>query len=215
MTTFSVYGTATRSLPPERAQLRLHVTFEGRDRGSVLSRTIQVHRQVTEQARRHQESGAATWWGADRVQASAFKEYRKDSDTTITKFRSVASVTVRFQDFDALSAWVTEIGAVEGVSVAGISWELTQATRRAAEKATRQDAVRDAVVRASDFAAALGLAEPRLEAVYEPGLRPHASGGAAPQAFASRAGAPASQAPDLKAGDVDVTAEVSADFVSD
>ncbi|SEE61738.1 SIMPL domain-containing protein [Ruania alba] len=217
MTTFSVHGTAIRSVPPERAQLRLQVVFEGADRGKVLSRTIEVHRRVTEQARRHQESGAATWWGADRVQAMPFKEYVKNSDRRITKFRSSASVTVRFQDFEALAEWVAQVGALDGVSVSGIDWELTQHTRRETEKATRIDAVRDAVVRAQDYATALGLGEPRLVAVFEPGLRPHAGPASPPPAAFAARGAPASAgaSADLKAGDVDTRAEVSADFVTD
>ncbi|UFU05961.1 SIMPL domain-containing protein [Ruania halotolerans] len=216
MTTFSVHGTATRSLPPERAQLHLLVGFEGTNRGSVLNQTLEAHRHVTDAARRHQDSGAATWWGADRVQAAPFKEYVKDSKRTITKFRSSASVTVRFLDFGVLAEWVAQVGTLDGVSLGGVTWELTQRTRREMEKATRVDAVRDAVVRAGDYAAALGLAEPRLVAVFEPGLRPNAGAGPPSQAFATRgAPAPAGASADLKAGDVDINAEVTADFVSE
>lgn len=216
MTRISVYGRATHSHRPERAQVRTAITLEGQDRSAVLAESTAAHNAVAEQARAHVESGAATWWGAEQVRSQPVKEYVKDSDTTITKFRATSQVLVRFQDFDALAAWVSAIGERRGVNVQGISWELTQQARRAAEAQVRRAALTDAVTRAADYAAALGAGTPQLEVVYEEGLRPNSTGGPGGPAFAARAGGGAPHggaAVTLQPGDVDVTAVLSADFL--
>src|SRR5690625_630456 len=125
MTRISVHGRATQSHRPLRAQVRIAVTLEGRDRAAVLAESTAMHNQGAEQARAHADAGAATWWGAEQVRSQPVKEYIKDSDTTITKFRATSQVLVRFQDFDALAAWVSTVGEQRGVNVQGISWELT------------------------------------------------------------------------------------------
>lgn len=217
MTRISVHGRATHSHRPSRAQVRIAVWLEGRDRSTVLAQSTATHNEVAEQARAQADSGAATWWGAEQVRSQPVKEYVKDSDTTLTKFRATSQVVVRFQDFDALAAWVSTIGERRGVNVQGISWELTQQERRAAEARARTAALSDAMARAADYAAALGAGTPRLEVVYEEGLRPNTTGGpGGPSAFGARtgAGAPGGAATiALQPGDVDVSAVLSADFV--
>ncbi|HIZ36613.1 MAG TPA: SIMPL domain-containing protein, partial [Candidatus Ruania gallistercoris] len=214
MTRISVHGRATHSHRPERAQVRIAITLEGQDRAAVLAESTEAHRAVTEQAREHVDSGAATWWGAEQVRSQSVKEYVKDSDTTITKFRATSQVLVRFQDFDALGAWVSSVGQRRGVNLQGISWELTQQARRAAEAEVRRAALTDAVRRAADYAAVLGSGTPELETIYEEGLRPNTTGGpGGPAAFAARAGGGApggGAAVTLQPGDVDVTAVLSA-----
>lgn len=213
----SVHGRATHSHRPQRAEVRITVALEGRDRGAVLAESTAAHNQVAEQARAHTDSGAATWWGAEQVRSQPVKEYVKDSDTTVTKFRATSGIRVRFQDFDALAAWVSVLGQQRWVNVQGISWELTQQARREAEAAARTAALTDAVARAADYAAALGAQTPQLEAVFEEGLRPNTTGGpGGPAAFGARAGGGApggGGAIELQPGDVDVTAVLSADFV--
>ena len=217
MTRISVHGRATHSHRPERAQVRIAITLEGQDRSAVLAESTAAHNAVAEQARAHADSGAATWWGAEQVRSQPVKEYVKDSDTTITKFRATSQVLVRFQDFSALASWVNVIGQQRGVNVQGISWELTQQTRRAAEAQVRRAALTDAVNRAADYAAVLDSGTPRLEAVYEEGLRPNTTGGpGGPAAFGARTGGGApggGGALALQPGDVDMTAVLSADFV--
>ncbi len=218
MIRISVHGRATHSHRPMRAQVRLAVSLEGRDRAAVLAESTSVHNQVAEQARAQVDSGAATWWGAEQVHSHAFKEYVKDSDTTVTKFRAASQVLVRFQDFEALAAWVAAVSERRGVNVQGISWELTQQARREAEAKARAAALSDAVARASDYASAIGAGAPELEGVFEDGLRPNVTGGGGggPVPMAIRgAAAPGSGAGGLalEPGDVDVTAVISADFL--
>jgi hypothetical protein len=213
--TLAVHGDATIHHPAERGTVRAVLSFDGIEREPVVRATSALHERITAAAASHQQSGAATWWSADRVAFSAYKEWNKNVPTQ--RFRAGATVEVKFRDFGALSTWVTELGEVDGVT-AHVSWALTEVTRVDLERRVRIDAVQEALRRATDYAASLSRPEPRLVAVYEPGLRPSTSGGDGMDGMSSRmrmAGGPAASESsiELKPEDIAVSAAVTADFV--
>jgi len=220
MPRFSVHGRATRRIPPERAIVHLTVTADGADRGDVLARAASVHGDVVAQAGAHVQDGAATRWSADTVHAWTFTEWVKPSpnlgEQSVVRFRAGADVSVRFRDFEALASWVSDVAVLDGVSIDGIRWELTDATRDAVLRDVRSEAARDATARASDYAAALGFGEPQLTSLYEDGLRPHVGpdGGGSSRMFAMRADAEGGAQLELRPEDLEIEAIVTADFES-
>lgn len=222
MPRFSVHGRASRRIAPERATVHLTVSADGADRADVIARAASVHADVVAQARGHVADGAATRWTAGTVHAWTFTEWVKPSpnlgEQSVVRFRAGADVSVRFADFESLAAWVSEVAALDGVSVDGIAWELTDATRDAALRDVRSAAALDAVARAADYAAALGFGEPRLASLYEDGLHPTTGsmGGGSPRMFAMRADAAAAGGAqlELRPEDLEVEAIVTADFES-
>ncbi|KQO62388.1 SIMPL domain-containing protein [Curtobacterium sp. Leaf261] len=211
--TLAVHGDATIHHPAERGTVRVVVGFRGKDRQTIVRSTTVVHEQIVAAAKAHEQRGAATWWSADQVSFSSYQDYQKD--VPVARFRAGASVEVKFRDFRALADWVLEIGGIDGVAVQ-VTWALTESRRVELERRARVDAVRDALTRATDYAASLDRPAPRLVAVYEPGLRPDvvASGGGSPMSarmMASPSGGDA--AFELKPADIEVTASVTADFV--
>lgn len=135
----------------------------------------------------------------------------------MVRFRTRAAVDVRFSDFDALASWVGDVALEPGVGIEWIEWSLSHARRPEVEKAVRVAAIADAVTRAGDYAEALGLGRPTLQSVFEPGLRPGAPGGGSPFGLARAVATFSSGGPvafDLHPDDIEVTAEVSADFVA-
>ena len=133
MACIAVVGNAKHSYPAERATVQIVVGLEGSHRESVARESIEIHNRIAAAARAHHEAGAATWWSADRVVVSPFKEYVKNSDTTVTKHRARSSVEVKFQDFGALAEWVSGLAETKGVVIAGIEWTLTEARRAEVE----------------------------------------------------------------------------------
>jgi uncharacterized protein YggE len=112
---------------------------------------------------------------------------------------------------------VGEVAVEPGVTVEWIEWSLSHDRRPEVEKAVRVAAIADAVTRAGDYAEALGLGRPTLQSVFEPGLRPGAPGGGSPFGLARAVATFSSGGPvafDLHPDDIEVTAEVSADFVA-
>ncbi|SEF15437.1 SIMPL domain-containing protein [Jiangella alba] len=173
MVTITVAGTAHRLVPAERGTVHLRATREARRSADVVPFVADLHARLSADAERYVTAGAATRWSADQVYVSTVQRYRRDSDVAETFQVAAAGVAVRFSDFAALSTWVTDAGAVDGVVVDGVDWELTDDHRREIEREVRAEAVRDAQERAATYAAALGLAKADVTALYEPGLRSH------------------------------------------
>jgi uncharacterized protein YggE len=225
MVTLSVSGSATHRHRAERGVVHLSVGFDGDDREKVVLDTAAVHSRLSEQATAWRRQEAATWWSAQSVTVTVVTEPSTDrgggGDVTrassVVRFRSRAAVDVRFSDFDALASWVGDVALEPGVTVEWIEWSLSHARRPEVEKAARVAAIADAVTRAGDYAEALGLGQPALQSVFEPGLRPGAPGGGSPFGLARAAATFSSGGPtmfDLHPDDIEVTAEVSADFVA-
>jgi predicted secreted protein len=225
MTTIAVTGSVVHRHRAERGVVHLSLVAEGTDRAAVVAEAETLHARVSEQATGHRRQGAATWWSAQDVTVGPVAPpVRWDADGTSSapdpdlpaRFRARSVVVVRFSDFAALSAWVSELARVDGVSVDALEWSLGHDSRAEAERAARVAAVADAVTRAGDYAGALGLSQPVLVAVFEPGLRPGASGGAATFGLARAAMSPAGGGGgfDLAPADIEVHAEISADFTA-
>ncbi|WP_423921887.1 SIMPL domain-containing protein [Frigoribacterium sp. 2-23] len=218
MVALVVEGSVTHRHRAERGIVHLTLGFDGDDREQVAADAIGLHNEVAEQATRHRRSGAATWWTAQNVTTGPVREWvdggSGHAQEARVVFRSRSRVDVRFQDFDALASWIAELVDRDGVSIDGIDWSLGHERRDEVEREARIAAVTDAVARAGDYATALGLAAPRLETLYEAGLRP-AGGGAAAFGLARSMASGPGEAYDLNPADIEVTVTVSADFVAE
>jgi len=219
----AVTGSVTHRYRAERGLLRLAVELEGDDRSSVVDDAVAVHNRVTEQATTLRRQGAATWWTARSVSVGPVTEPVAIDGTRASsvRYRTRSTIEVRFQDFTALADWVGELAHVEGVTIEGVEWSLGHARRAEVEQDARLAAVADAVARASDYADALGLGAPELQAVYEPGLRPGEGGAGGVPFMASRSmmagssvDASGSVVFDLQPDDIEITATISADFTA-
>ncbi|MDQ1512866.1 MAG: uncharacterized protein QOC59_708 [Microbacteriaceae bacterium] len=218
MVTIAVEGVARRFLPAERGTVRVVVRLESPDRAAASSAAAELHRRIAGEARAHVASGSATWWGADQVRLSTARRYLKDSDVTELYYVAAADVSVKFADFDALSAWIASIGSLEGVDLDSIHWTLTDVHRVEVQREVRAEAVLDARERARAYAGVLGLDTIELQAVYEPGLRPNASSahGGSSDFVLTRAMSAAGGGEEfsLKPDDIEVGAAITADFVA-
>ncbi|KAA1424501.1 SIMPL domain-containing protein [Mumia zhuanghuii] len=218
MPKITVAGQATQHLPAERGTLRLSVSYSGARREDVVAAAERTHATLVSGAKAQVSAGAATWWGADQVSAWTYDEWIKPSaqeeQVKVRRFRASAGVRVKFRDFRALSRWTSEVALLDGVSVGGVDWALTEVRRDAAVAEVRASAARDAVVRARAYADALGLGAVRLTTLYEDGLRPHVGGGVSVGGVAMRAAAAPSGGGgmELRPDDIEVSCAVTADF---
>ena len=132
----AVEGYAAQSHAAQRGTLRLGVTFTQDDRVAVIRATAALHEQIAEQAKAHVASGAATRWGSESVTASLQWDWERPSPTQeavqVRRFRAYAPVWVRFSDVAALAAWSLSLAELDGVSVEGITWTLTDDVSRTA-----------------------------------------------------------------------------------
>ncbi|PJJ65636.1 SIMPL domain-containing protein [Compostimonas suwonensis] len=179
--TISVTGTAERRAPAERGTVSVAIAVEVPDDGSKATEAaVLLSEELAEQARGFVSSGEATWWSSEQLSTRTFDKYENSDEpakeTRITRYHGAyAGVQVRFQDFAALGRWVTRIADIDDVSLAGVSWAITDATTTELAGRVRAEAVADARARAEAYAAASGLGEVALVQLWEAGLRPDSS----------------------------------------
>jgi len=217
MPTITVAGEASLEHAAETGTVRLRVSLEGPDREDILQKSVVLHGSVRDGIAGHHADGNVTVWTADQVRVSSYKvKPNDDGEEAWIRHRADASLTACFTDFPAMEAWLTRIAGRPGLSVDGITWELTETTRGLLDRQVRKAAVMDAVRRADDYTAHLAADEcPRLTAIYEKGLRP-ATAATPFDGGPARTGAVAGASPglvfELKPRDIRVTASVTADF---
>lgn len=215
MTTFAVSGSATKTSPAELATLRVTVAFTSSDRSAVRSDSIAAHATVTDEAAAHHDSGAATAWTADGVTTDSYREFVPGDTESIVRYRAQSSIAVTFTDFDVLADWVGDLAERPGVNIDGISWSLTESVRAGLLREVRIEAVHDAIAKANDYAAALDVVSPTLDAVFEEGLRPNVGGsgsGFARDSVMLKTASFDGGSYALRPADIEVTSSISADF---
>jgi uncharacterized protein YggE len=166
----TVRGTARVTHAPERATVHLRVGAEGADRDQVQARASRTARAVTDSiTERAAGDGPVADWSSEQLHlGSYYTDKRARSDDPV----HTASVTFRvtYRDFAALSTWLAEVAALDGVEVQHTDWTLTPDLYRRLTARAREDAVRDAQERAVAYANTLGLGSVRPVALADPGL---------------------------------------------
>ncbi len=168
----TVTGTGRADLPPERATLTLTAGFEAGDKRQVLERTTTLVQALTAELGRLRElEPAPTTWSA--VLPIGTRSWRPWSDQgAVLPMRHAASATiqVKFADFRALAAFADTWGGVEGVTLGGVEWTLTQALQQRTEREVLAEAVEHARERAQTLATAGGGGTVRCLEIADPGL---------------------------------------------
>ncbi|WP_224387759.1 SIMPL domain-containing protein [Pseudonocardia sp. ICBG1293] len=212
-----VRGEHERQVPAERGTAQVVVEAQGPEAGPVraeveagtaalVADVRALHDPDAGPGRRHVVDQARSW-----VEQPSF-EGRPQPPV----HHASVSVSVEFDDVARLGAWLTGVGRFAGAQVRGITWDLAREHRREVERSARQDALRQAVERAQDYADALDLGPVAPRSVADSGLLGHravpmsARAMAAPGGFSEAdGGLGALLAPD----DITVRAEVEAEFV--
>jgi uncharacterized protein YggE len=180
-----------------------------------------VHALTAEIARLRDHESAPTTWSA--VLPIGTRSWRPWSDKgAVLPMRHAASamLKVKFRDFRALAGFADTWGGVDGVTLGGVEWTLTEGEQKRVEQEVLAGAVAQARERAQVLATAAGGGPVRCVEIADPGMLPERSfGGGPPMAYAMRSG----KAMDTGGGegieiapqDVEVEAVVHARFVAD
>ncbi|MCG5469046.1 SIMPL domain-containing protein [Micromonospora sp. LAH09] len=152
-----VRGEVTREVPPELARFAVTVTARGRDREATLTQlaeraaAVRVLLDGSEPAVARRETGDL--W---------VRPQTKRSGERVVGWLGSVTTTVTVTDFTALGELMLRLADQDQVSVSGPWWELRpdSPTHREA----RHAAIRDALLRAREYAEALGA---RVTALIE------------------------------------------------
>jgi uncharacterized protein YggE len=184
----SVRGAATLEVPPEIAELRVHVAARDGSRDRALERL----------SRRNDECLAALRGYGDaveRVETSGLAVYpelgvgwRKEK---VRAYRGVVRIQAVVTRFDVLGELVVRVADNDMTTLDGPWWRLRQDSP--AHREARQAAARDAITRAREYAEGVGSRLTGLVELADVGLVARAVDGARPEhlaSFALRARAP-------------------------
>jgi len=153
----TVRGEHENRIPAEVSVARVSVRLDGPKREPVLADASTLSEQLREELQALQGTGAVTQWSSDRVSIWSDRPWSQDGKRLALVHHAAVGARAEFTDFAALSEWVTRVSEREGITVDGVSWELTPETAKATERDVASEAVQVAVDRATAYAAAIGL----------------------------------------------------------
>lgn len=217
-TIITVEGRFDYHHPAERGTVLISAGFQGPEREPVVSRTTALHRALSQTAEQFRAQTAVTWWSADRLRVWSERPWNKDGKQLPLVHHAAVALEVKFADLQALARWAEEIATQDGVTVTGVTWALTEATKHRITAEAQHNAVRDAVDRATAYARSLGLSAVRPVALADPGMlgdETRSSGTQTAAPMMRGAAAPAGDtALDLKPEDITVSSRVHARFAA-
>ncbi|MEV6318895.1 SIMPL domain-containing protein [Streptomyces sp. NPDC051776] len=209
----AVRGEARLEVDPEIARIGISVSARGTDRRSALDDLTRRNAAVLDLVKSYGEAVEKLSTGAFVITPQLTHKGRGER---IRAHHGRVRVGATLSDFTALGELVTRLGDLELTSVDGPWWALRPDSP--AHRDARQQAVREAVQRAREYAGALGadltaLVELADEGAEGPGASmPPAPGGARTRGYAGGAGGDEPQALDLEPQRQTVYARVNARF---
>jgi uncharacterized protein YggE len=147
----AVRGEAHLEVDPEIARITLTVTARGADRRDAVANLTRRNNAALELLKSYGDAVAHTETGALSITPETAQRGRGER---IRAYNGRVTLTAEITDFTVLGELTTRLADLDHTSVHGPHWSLrpdSPARRRA-----RQEAVRQAVVRAREYAEALG-----------------------------------------------------------
>ncbi|MEH0846263.1 SIMPL domain-containing protein [Micromonospora sp. CPCC 205711] len=177
----AVRGEAYREVPPELARFQVTVTARERDREATLTRLAERAAAVRVLLDEHQPP-------ADRRETGDLwvRPETNRSGERVVGYRGSVSTTVTVTDFATLAELMLRLADQEQVEIAGPWWSLRPDSP--AHREVRHAAIADALLRAREYAEALGARVTALVELADPSDGYDMPAGKA--AFARGAGGP-------------------------
>jgi uncharacterized protein len=144
-----VRGEAIREVPPEQAVLSVTASARDRDRDTVLRRLAERSAAVRAVLEAYGEGIEKR----ETSHVSVYPDMKRRSDIPVAYVGS-AGLTVTVTDFALLGELMVRLVSLQQVAVSGPWWQLRPGSKAGAE--VRAEAIGDALLRAREYAAAVG-----------------------------------------------------------
>lgn len=205
MPSVTVRGSALAAVAPDRAELSLAITHLAADPATALE-------EASTRSQRLEQMLAAlgigrSEWTTDGVQVAEEHQWKNDSNVLVGH-RATTALTVTVRSTELVSAVIRDGVTDAGASVRSLTWRVD--ADNPARAALLGAAARDALVRATAYADALGLRLGEVELISEVPLVPEPS----PQPRTMMAAAKMADSVELSvsSGTVELNAEVYVRF---
>ena len=217
----TVNGSAEEFHPPQRGTATVRIGFEGAAKEPVRQRTVELAASFAAdlRSRLNPQAGPVTWYSQEALSTWTEKPWNKDGKQLPPVFHAEIALEAKFSDLAVLAGWVDHWASVEGVTLAGIEWTLTETSKREAIARVRANAVRAARDKAQAYADSLELGPVSPRQIADTGMlgdspqavvAAAASGGFSARAAKAPSAGPAAIVPQ----DVRIAAAVDAQFVT-
>ncbi|MFE4950318.1 SIMPL domain-containing protein [Leifsonia sp. NPDC056665] len=217
-TIITVQGEFELTHPAERGAVRLSVSYEGEERSETLALATQRHASLASELRElhNPQTGPVTAWASDQLRVWGDRPWNQDGRRLSPVYHAEVGMDVTFSELTALSDWVGVVSLLDGVTIQGVTWSLTEARRQSITQEARRRAVENAVAKATVYATSLGLTAVKPLALSDPGMLGDGPANGQPQPLIARAmsadfgGATLA----LKPEDITVSVQVHARFAA-
>ena len=172
-TEITVRGCFSAFQAPERGTVHATIAFEGPAMEPVYDRVARDLEAVKASVipLKTGDHGPVTWWSAEQLRTWSNRPWNKDGKQLPLVHHASVGIEVKFRDFSALSRWVGQhVANTDGFRVSHVEWALTSKRRTELLRQVRTRAVEDAVLRAQQYADALGLGKIRPVAIADAGM---------------------------------------------
>lgn len=194
----TVRGSHELKLPAELGTLHLAARHESTDRSEAVGLTTRRASELRDAFERLTSPDAshasATKFAVDALSVWSWQPY-VNGRRTATRHVANVGMRVTFRDFEVLGREAASWAELDGVSISGLDWSLSDETRESREDEVLAEAIRKASHRAQHMAATAGAGTVRCVQIADPGLLRGGVGGvehaAAPAAFRAGLAAPA------------------------
>ncbi len=162
MASVTVCGTAVASLTPDRAELCLALSHLAADAPTALAEIARRSQQLEGVLAAHGLQRAD--WATDGVQVGEEYQWRNDANVLVG-YRAGTALTVTVRSIDLVGAVIGDGVTTAGASVRSLTWRID--ADNPARRALLGEAARDARVRATAYAEALGLRLGEVDEISE------------------------------------------------
>ena len=129
-TTIAVTGHAEERIAPELGAVTLSVGGSGAARDDVYGRTSAAHERLLAAVRELDASGVLEKWSADQLRVWSYRPWNNEGRQLPVVHQASADVEVVFRDLGRLGEWVGDTAGSDELTIGGIDWRLTDATRK-------------------------------------------------------------------------------------
>lgn len=127
------------------------------------SREISLRRDVGEVT----PDAPVTYWKNSTLSTGSYRPTDAKGGKLDRLFFARTSFEIKVRDFERLGSLATTLSTMPLVSISQVEWRLTEATKASLASESRREAVKDAVVKATDYAAVLGRGKPEAVEVSD------------------------------------------------
>lgn len=108
-----------------------------------------------------------TYWKNSTLSTSSYRPTDDKGKKLDRLFFARTSFEIKVRDFERLGSLATTLSTMPLVSISQVEWRLTDATKASLASESRREAIKDAVVKARDYAAVLGRGTPEAVEVSD------------------------------------------------